>query len=120
MGAQHRLDLGRIDVEAGSNDHFLGPAHDEEAVTLEARQISSVEPAVGVDRLCRKIRGAIVATHHIAAADVKLADLSRRLYGTVRSYDLGFDSRQQRPDGLIVPRPIDPDPESPGEHSVMP
>ena len=50
MGVQHRLDLGRIDVEAGADDHLLGAADDEQRIALEAREIAGVEPAVGIDR----------------------------------------------------------------------
>ena len=76
MGIEHRLDLGRIDVEAGADDHLLGAADDEEAIALEAREIAGVEPAVGIDRLRGEIGRAVIAAHHVAAADMKLADLA--------------------------------------------
>jgi hypothetical protein len=47
MGADHGLDLLRIDVEARADDELLGPADDEQGpVGLDAREIARVEPAL--------------------------------------------------------------------------
>ena len=51
--AQHPLDLGRVDVEAGGQDH-VGLAVDdgEVSVLVHGRDVAGVQPAVGFDRCC--------------------------------------------------------------------
>src|SRR5882724_13361725 len=107
MRIEDSLDLGRIDVEARSDDHFLGAADDIEAITVEASEIAGVEPALAIDRLRRQIRGAVVAAHHVAAANMKLADFTFRHRYAVERPDAGLDARQQRPDCLIGARRIE-------------
>ena len=63
MLVQHRLDLGRIDVEAGADDQFFGAADDVEDVAVEAREIAGVEPAIGVNHRCSRLRGPVIAAH---------------------------------------------------------
>src|ERR1700752_1030209 len=95
-------DLGRVDVETRANDHFLGAADDMENIAVESREVAGVEPALAVDHLGRQIRCAIVAAHHVAATDVKLADFAARNRYTVERADAGFDTRQHCAHGLIV------------------
>ena len=102
MRIEHRLDLRRIDVEARTDDHFLGAADDMEAIAVEAREIAGIEPALRIDRLGREIGGAVVAAHHVAAAYVKLADLAVADRDTVDRPDAGLDARQQRSNRLIA------------------
>src|SRR5437868_13384932 len=77
MLVQHRFDLGGVDVEAGADDQLLGAAADVEGVAVEAREIAGVEPAIGVDHRCSRLRGPVIAAHDIGSADVQLADLAR-------------------------------------------
>src|SRR5882724_11007903 len=107
MRIEDSLDLGRIDVEAGSDNHFLGAADDIEAIAVEAREIAGAEPALAIDRLRRQIRGAVVAAHHVAATNVKLADFTFRHGYAVERPDAGLDARQQRPDRQIGARRIE-------------
>ena len=76
VGGEHRLDLGRIDVEAGADDHLLGAADDVETIALEAREIAGIEPAVGIDRFGGEVGRAVIAAHHVGPADMQFADLA--------------------------------------------
>jgi len=77
MRIQNRLDLGRIDVESGADDHFLGAPDDVEAVRLEFRQIAGIEPSFAADR-CRKPSSARRCTPRgFAAATTPRSDRCR-------------------------------------------
>ena len=101
------FDFRGIDVESGTDDHFLGAADDIKAIAIEAREIPGVEPALAIDSSRREVRCAVIAAHHVTPADMKLADLaSRHRYAVYRS-DAGLDARQQRADGLILTRGVE-------------
>src|SRR6266850_7448911 len=82
-------------------------ANDIEAIAVEAREIASVEPALAIDGLRRQIRGAVVAAHDVAAANVKLADFTFRHRYAVERPDASLDARQQRPYRMIGARRIE-------------
>src|SRR5262249_41219581 len=89
---EHRLDLRRIDVEAGADDELLRATRDEEMVSVEASQVAGIEPAVGINRLSGEIRGAIVTEHHVGAAHVQLANLAVPYAFALRIDQTIFDS----------------------------
>ena len=121
VGGEHRLDLGRIDVEAGADDHLLGAADDVETIALEAREIAGIEPAVGIDRFGGEVGRAVIAAHHVGPADMQFADLAVCDDLAVAPDDFGFEARQKRADRLILARRFRTDARKlPGEHSVMP
>ena len=79
VGAQDALDLGRIDVEAGGEDHVLHPVDDREvAVLVHRRDVAGVQPAVRLDRRGRALLVAVVAEHHERPAEHQLAALADR------------------------------------------
>ena len=109
MRAQHRLDLGRIDVEAGADDHLLGATDDEQRFAFEAREVAGVEPAVGIDRLRGEIRRAIVAAHHVRPADMQFADLAIRATTTPsRPTILASIPGSKRADRIVAARRLRP------------
>src|SRR5215467_12807440 len=108
MRIQNRLDLGWIDVESGADDHFLGASDDIKAIRLELRQIAGIEPSIAVDDLGSQIRSTVVATHDVATAYVKFADITVDDRHSVEHSDPGLDSRQQRANGLIRARRVRP------------
>ena len=69
MLAQAILDLFRRDVLAAPNDQILDAARDSyEAVVANARFVSRVQPAVGVDGGTRCFGVVVVPLHHVVAA----------------------------------------------------
>src|SRR5947208_5338090 len=73
---EDRFDLGGIDVETRTDDHFLGAADNVQAVAVETRQIAGIEPTLAVDDFCGQLGGTIVAEHHVAAANMQLPDFT--------------------------------------------
>ena len=66
-----------------------------ETIALEPREIAGIEPAVGIDRFGGEVRRAVVAAHHVGAADVQFADLAIGDDLAVATDDFGFEPRQQ-------------------------
>src|SRR6266849_3073403 len=102
------LDLRGIDIEARTDDHFLGAPNDVKAIALEACEIAGIEPALAIDDLRRQIRCAIIAAHDVAPANVKLADFTSSHWYAVDCPDSGLDTRQQRSNRLIAAWRIEP------------
>jgi len=109
MRAQHGLDLCRIDVEPGADDHLLGPPDDVEGTVLETGQIAGIEPAVRIDCLGGQIGGPVVAAHHVRPADVKLADFTVSGGRAIATDELRFKPRHDRADRMVRPRRVRPD-----------
>src|SRR5882757_9955611 len=104
---EHGLDFRRIDVETRADDHFLGAADDIKAIAVEPREVAGIEPALRIDRFGGEIGGAVVTTHHVAAAHVKFADLAIPYRNAVDRPDAGLDARQHRSDRLIAARRVE-------------
>ena len=79
MARQDALDLRRIHVETGRENHVLLPIDDEDAAVLvHPCQIAGVEPPIGFDRFARHFFVAEVALHDDRATHHQLADVIRR------------------------------------------
>src|SRR2546423_4983454 len=72
------LDLARIHVEAGDDDHLLLAIHDRDVpVGVHGRDIAGVEPTVA-EGLGRLVGPLVVAVHELRAAEDQLTRLARR------------------------------------------
>src|SRR4051794_27425863 len=92
MLVEDLLDLARIDVVAGADDHVLLAVDDEEVpVLVDLRQVAAVEPAVA-DRLARGIGPVPIALHHVVPADDDLADLAAMHLVVLLVDDLHLDA----------------------------
>src|SRR5581483_6532678 len=100
------LDLGRIDIEAGSNDHLLGAADDVHLVALEAGEIAGVEPAVRIDRLGREIGRTVVTAHDVGPADVELTNIAIGDDRAVATDKARLEARDDRSDRAVFPRRV--------------
>src|SRR5215469_1647055 len=102
MGADQRLDLGRIDVESGADDHLLGATYDEKDVVLETGEVAGVEPAILVDRLRGEVGCAVVTTHHVRATHVEFADVAIGDKRAVLSNDPRLQAWQEFSNRIVV------------------
>ena len=67
------FDLGGVDVEARHDDQVLGAVDEvQPTVVVDRRQVAGVQPAVGVEHPCRRLRLAVVALEHVGAVDPDL------------------------------------------------
>src|SRR2546421_3887799 len=78
MLVEDLVDLARIDLESGDDDHLLFAVDDEEvAVSVHADDVAGVKPAIA-EREGRLIGSLPVAVHEIGSAKAQLAWLARR------------------------------------------
>ncbi len=72
----HRLDLGRVHVEAGHDDHVLHPVDDlEEPLVVHDRDVAGVQP-FAPDHLRGRLGLVPIAEHHLGSLDAELAPLT--------------------------------------------
>ena len=85
VGHHHVLDLVRIDVEAGDENHVLLPVDDEEiAALVDPGDVAGLQVAVRGHHMGRLVRLHPVAGHHLRSLDAKLARLSHRRVAPLR------------------------------------
>ena len=109
VGVQDRFDLGRIDVEARTDDQLLGAPGDEQRLAFEAREVAGVEPAVAVDGRGSRVRRAVVAAHDVGAAHMQLADLAVWHRRPVAAHQAHLDAGQDRADRAVRARCVGAD-----------
>ena len=72
--SERLFDLGGVDVEATADVHVLESVRDAEvARVVDGPDITGVQPAVGVDGLCRGLGVIEVAQHHVRSTQKNLA-----------------------------------------------
>ena len=86
----HRLDLGRVDVDPAGDDHVLLAVADVEvALVVEVRDVADRLPLRAV--LGELLVGVVVAVHRERRADEQLAPLARGRVGAVVAHDAHLD-----------------------------
>src|SRR5262249_42005886 len=89
---QRLLNLARIDVVAGDDDHVLLAVHDRDvAILVHRREVAGVEPAVA-QGLGGRLRLLPIALHNVLAATDELAYHARRHLAAVCVHDLDLDA----------------------------
>src|SRR5260370_21700226 len=96
-----------MDVEARTDDHFLGTSDDVQALAIEARKIAGIEPALSVDNRCGQLGGTIVAEHHVTPPDMQPPNLTSRRRNAVECSDPRLYSRQHSANRLVGARRIE-------------
>ena len=75
MRVEHLLDLARVDVVTAADDQLLLAVDEEQIpVLVDPPEVSGREPALGVERLRRRLRVVPVAGDHGRAAELYLPD----------------------------------------------
>src|SRR5581483_9471907 len=105
------LDLARVHLEAGDDDHLLLAVDDRVvAVLVDGRDVAGVQPAVA-DRRLRLVGTVVVAVHELRAAQYELARLADAELPLPRLAvdDLALDVRVRDPDrpDLLLPLPVE-------------
>ena len=79
MGGHHILDLVRVDVEAGHENHVLLAIDDVEiAAFIHAPDIAGTQPAIGGDGLGGFFGALPIAGHDLRPTDADFAHLALR------------------------------------------
>src|SRR5689334_561776 len=99
VGVQRRLDFRRVDVEAGADDEFFGPADDEEiAIRPPLAQIAGPKPAIIAEDSTGCCLVAVVTEHLVRASDENFANGAIGYLSSVARDEAHVDARQGKTD----------------------
>src|SRR5919201_2543102 len=107
MRVEDVLDLGGVHVLAAADDHVLFAVDErQESLLVEPPEVAGAEPAVGGERLGRRLGLVPVAGEHVRPTELDLADAARLARALLVVDDAELDVRRGFPRGPHLATPI--------------